>query len=161
MEEGDRGSDQMEMSRDISMKNISEKKIVRRRAKAEGCIILSEGSIENIFSGVTPKGDAIATAQIAGINAAKLTPYLIPLCHQIPLSSVKVTFERMPGRIRCVSEVEANWGTGVEMDALLSVSTALLALWDMVKENEKDERGQYPSTSIEGIRVIEKEKEGM
>lgn len=140
------------------MVDISAKEEVRRVAQAVGRIELREETIEAIRSGRVEKGDPLAAAMVAGIMAAKRTPELIPLCHPIPLSSVKVDFEMGEGFIEAKCTVRADYKTGVEMEALTGVAAALLTIWDMVKYLEKDEEGQYPSTAIREIRVLEKRK---
>jgi cyclic pyranopterin phosphate synthase len=100
----------------------------------------------------------ISVAKVAGIMAAKNTYQIIPLCHQIPLEAVEVNVEVEDSGVRVRSYVKAHYKTGVEMEALVATTTALLTVWDMVKKYEKDERGQYPETRIEYVRVIEKRK---
>ena len=92
------------------------------------------------------------------MNMAKQTHILIPHCHQIPLNTVKVTFEVLDDSIEAECLVKAQARTGVEMEALVGVSAALNTIWDMVKYLEKDSRGQYPKTRITDIRVLSKEK---
>jgi cyclic pyranopterin phosphate synthase len=144
---------------ETSMVNIGSKPVVRRVAVAEGSIRLRKESIASV-RGRNRKGDVLTVAEIAGISAAKRTSELIPLCHQIPLTGVEVKFRIDGDTIRCMSRVEANWSTGVEMEALAAVSASLLTVWDMTKRTEKDENGLYPSTRISGIRVVSKKKEG-
>lgn len=148
----------MEVKSSASMKRISAKPQVHRRASAQGTIVLGKKSARLLSEGSISKGDAFAAAQFAGINAAKQTHLLIPLCHQIPLTSVSVSLHMEGNSVRCVSEVEANYSTGVEMEALVAVSVALLTIWDMVKEYEKDSSGQYPETRITNVCVTEKRK---
>jgi cyclic pyranopterin phosphate synthase len=100
----------------------------------------------------------LGTAQTAGILAVKNTPNIIPLCHPIPVDSVVIEFEVEEASISCECEVKANYKTGVEMESLAGVSIALLTIWDMVKYLEKDEKGQYPTTRISDIEVIQKKK---
>ncbi|MCC7569490.1 MAG: cyclic pyranopterin monophosphate synthase MoaC [Candidatus Methanofastidiosa archaeon] len=142
----------------VVMVDISGKGPSQRRALAEGTIILSPDTIALITSDGIRKGNVLATAQIAGIMAAKRTSSLIPLCHQVPLDEVSVTFAVHADRISASCEARTTHRTGVEMEALVGVSAALLAIWDMVKANEKDAKGQYPATAIEDIRVVRKEK---
>jgi cyclic pyranopterin phosphate synthase len=139
--------------------NITEKPPVFRRAKASGSIRLHETTVEAIRSGQVKKGDVLATARLAAILAAKDTHRLIPMCHPIPLTGLEVSFQLQPGRIEATVTVTSVGRTGVEMEALVAVSAALLNIWDMVKYLEKDESGNYPDTAIEEIRVIKKEKE--
>jgi cyclic pyranopterin phosphate synthase len=142
----------------VEMVDISEKKDVVRIAKAEGFIRLKKDTIEAIKSGKVPKGDVLATANIAGILAVKKTPELIPMCHPIPITSVSIEFEVTDEGVKAVCTVKSVGKTGVEMEALTGVSVALLTIWDMVKALEKDETGNYPHTVIEYVRVVKKVK---
>jgi len=143
----------------IEMVDISEKQAVRRSATASGSILLRPATISAIREGKIKKGDVLATAEIAAIGAAKNCPSMLPLCHQIPLSKISTSFSFEGTKVHASSTVAAVAKTGVEMEALCAVSAALLTIWDMAKYLEKDERGQYPETRIEGIRVVEKIKE--
>ncbi|MEM1671989.1 MAG: cyclic pyranopterin monophosphate synthase MoaC [Archaeoglobaceae archaeon] len=140
------------------MVDISEKNDVLRIAIAEGFIRLKKETIEAIITNKVTKGNVIATANIAGVLAVKKTPEIIPMCHPIPLTSISFDFniEETGIRVRCV--VKSIGKTGVEMEALTGVTAALLTIWDMVKSLEKDETGNYPLTSIENVRVLEKKK---
>ncbi len=120
--------------------------------------MLKKETIEAIREGKVKKGDPLAVAEIACIQAVKRTPDLIPMCHQIPLSSVDAAFTLGDDYVEVRCRVSATYKTGVEMEALTGVSVALLNIWDMVKYMEKDEAGQYPTTVITDIRVIEKRK---
>ncbi len=142
----------------VEMVDISEKKDVVRVAKAEGFIKLKKETVEAIKSGKVPKGDVLTTANISGILAVKKTPEIIPLCHPIPITSVSVEFEVTDEGVKAICTVKSVGKTGVEMEALTGVSVALLTIWDMVKALEKDETGNYPHTSIEYVRVVEKRK---
>ena len=142
----------------MGMVDITETPVVRRQAEAAGSIILSRGTIEEIKAGRIKKGDPLVVAEVAGMNAAKQTHLLIPHCHQIPLDTVSVEFKISEDRIDAKCFVRAQARTGVEMEALVGVSTALNSVWDMVKYIEKDERGQYPGTKITDIMVTMKEK---
>jgi len=108
--------------------------------------------------GEVPKGDVLAVAQTAAILAVKRTPELIPLTHKITITGTDVIFKSEKQGIRVEVEVKSTGQTGVEMEALVGVTGALLTIWDMVKSLEKDEAGQYPTTSIEDIRVLKKVK---
>jgi len=142
----------------IRMVEIGGKPDVRRVAVAEGRIRLREETIRRLREGQIEKGDVLTTAQIAGILAAKRTPSIIPLCHPIPITNVKIDF-RIEGReVVVTAEVRSVGKTGVEMEALTAASAALLTIWDMTKQYEKDESGQYPETAIREIRVIRKVK---
>lgn len=148
------------MSEDpIKMVDVASKPISRRKAEAVGEVILEPSTIAKIHAGKTKKGDVLVVAEIAGIQAAKKTADIIPLCHQIPLSSVQIAYDFLEDRIRATCEVTANYTTGVEMEALVGVTTALLSIWDMVKYLEKDSEGQYPVARLDGIRVTKKMKE--
>jgi len=141
------------------MVDITGKPKVYREATATGRIRLKPETIKLIKSGKVEKGDPIYTAKIAGTLAAKETSILIPFCHPLSLTSVKVDIE-IPddSTVRVSSTVKTEAQTGVEMEALVATAISLLTIWDMVKQYEKDERGQYPETVIEEIRVVEKIK---
>jgi cyclic pyranopterin phosphate synthase len=143
------------------MINISEKETVTRTAVAEGEILLSEKTIGAVKKKTVKKGDVLTVSQIAGIQAAKDTANILPLCHQIPLFSVDVNFKVQKDGIVARTTVVADYRTGVEMEALVGTAAALLSVWDMVKYLEKDKDGQYPSTSISEIKVLSKKKEAM
>jgi len=143
----------------IKMVDISGKKPVYREAQAYGKILLKKDTIDKIRRGVVEKGDVLTTAQIAAILAAKNVPNLIPLCHPIPVTSVEVKFKVNEKYIEVFTKVKTTARTGVEMEALVATSIALLTIWDMVKKYEKDEEGQYPYTKIEEIRIIKKVKD--
>ncbi len=140
------------------MVDISEKHEVSRLARAAGEIILSGETIEKIRTGNVEKGNVLATARVAAVLAIKKTPEIIPMCHQIPITAIDVDFEIGRGMISAEVKVRTVGKTGVEMEALTGVSAALLTIWDMVKSVEKDESGNYPNTSIQNIRVLEKIK---
>lgn len=141
------------------MINISEKGVVRRYARASGRIALKAQTIEMIKAGQIKKGDVITSAKIAGVTGAKETWMRLPYCHQIPLESVDITTELTEQDLKVTCSVLANWKTGVEMDALSCVTSALLTVWDMVKYLEKDSTGNYPSTRIHDVFVEAKEKD--
>ncbi len=140
------------------MVDISHKDIVARKATASGEIILGTETLERIRSGTVEKGNVLSTARIAAILAVKRTPELIPMCHQIPITGVDVDFSIGEGHVVAVVEVRSVGKTGVEMEALTGVSTALLTIWDMVKSAEKDDTGNYPLTCIRNIKVLSKVK---
>jgi cyclic pyranopterin phosphate synthase len=142
----------------MGMIDITGKETVLREAVASGRISLAPETLARIKEHEIKKGDPRAVAEIAAINAAKETARLIPHCHQIPLSTVDVTFSLEKDSIEATCLVKAKATTGVEMEALVGVSMALAVIWDMVKYLEKDESGQYPSTRISDIRVIRKIK---
>ncbi len=134
------------------MVNVGHKPAQRRRAVAQGRLICAPATIRALGKNALPKGDVLTVAQIAGIQAAKRTADLVPLCHPLALSHVAVDFRvrRAAIEIRCTAETTAP--TGVEMEALAGVCVAALALYDMCKAVDKRMR-------IEGIRVVKKEKE--
>jgi cyclic pyranopterin monophosphate synthase len=133
------------------MVDVSDKSITKRTAVAGCQVRMSLATLEAILAGNAPKGDALGTARIAGIMAAKQTANLIPLCHPLPLSKVSVELTpdlELPGfQIRSTITIKAE--TGVEMEALTAVSIAALTLYDMAKALEK-------SIQIENIRLISK-----
>ncbi|MGC8932653.1 MAG: cyclic pyranopterin monophosphate synthase MoaC [Candidatus Methanodesulfokora sp.] len=143
----------------VKMVDISEKEPVLRIARARGRIKLRESTIKRIVEGRVEKGDVITVAKLAAIQAVKKTPEIIQLCHPIPIENVGVEVRIEKDYVEVEVEVKAIAKTGVEMEALSGVSAALLNIWDMVKKYEKDETGQYPSTAISDISVLEKRKD--
>ena len=143
----------------VQMVDVGNKEDQVRTAKATGRITLRPETIQKIKNNSVEKGDVTSCAQVAGILSAKKTSEIIPLCHPIPLTNVKVKLEIEGNEVVVTSDVSAFARTGVEMEALTAVSSALLTVWDMTKKYEKDEKGQYPSTMITGIRVLRKTKE--
>jgi len=143
----------------MSMVDITGKSEVYREATAEGRIRLRKETISLIKEGKIEKGDPLYTAKIAGILAAKNTSSLIPLCHPIPLTDVSLDV-KISDEITIAVEttVKTKAQTGVEMEALVATATALLTIWDMTKEYEKDQEGQYPHTFIQDIHVVRKLK---
>jgi len=142
----------------MGMVDVTEKPVVRRRAEAVGKILLSPKTMAEIKAGRIKKGDPLQVAEVAAMNAAKQTHLLIPHCHQISLDTVGVEFQLSADSVEAKCVVRAEARTGVEMEAIVGVSTALNTVWDMVKYLEKDEGGQYPTTRITDIRVVRKEK---
>lgn len=141
------------------MVDITGKSEVYREAMARGSIHLREQTIELIKRGKVEKGDPLYTAKIAGILAAKNTSSLIPLCHPIPLTNVDLDAKIVgDSTIDVEATVKTRAQTGVEMEALVSCAAALLTIWDMTKQYEKDQDGQYPYTLIRDIRVTRKVK---
>ena len=142
------------------MVDVSGKDEIYREATASGTIKLKAETIKLIKTGKIAKGDPVGTAKIAGILAAKKTSELIPLCHPLPLTSVKVEVNIVDeGTVEVSATVKARAQTGVEMEALAAVSMGLLTVWDMTKQYEKDAAGQYPSTEINNIHVVRKFKQ--
>jgi cyclic pyranopterin phosphate synthase len=140
------------------MVDISDKKDVARRAVVSGEIQLQPKTIEAIKSRQIVKGEVLETSRIAAVMAVKNTSSVIPMCHQIPVTSIDVQFDIGINTIKAIVEVKSAGKTGVEMEALHGVGVALLTIWDMVKSEEKDETGNYPFTGIKNIRVLEKSK---
>ena len=135
------------------MVDVGHKPPMRRTAVSCGFLVAEEPTLDRVMTGDLPKGEALAVARIAGIQAAKRCDALIPLCHTLPLDSVAVAFDRpAPDRLRVTASAAITARTGVEMEALTAVSVALLTLWDMVK-------GIDSNLVIEGIRLLEKRKE--
>ena len=144
----------------MSMVDITSKPEVHREATAKGRIKLKPETIRRIEQGKIEKGDPFTVAKIAGILAAKNTSSVIPLCHPLPLTSINIDLRITEGStVEVEATVKTKAQTGVEMEALAAVSAALLTVWDMTKQYEKDAEGQYPSTVIESIRVVRKLKQ--
>jgi len=144
----------------MTMVDVSSKAEVYREATAKGTIRLKAETVKIVQEGKTAKGDPLYTAKIAGILAAKKTSSLIPLCHPLPLTSVKVQAKVLDkSTVEVSATVKAKAQTGVEMEALAAVSAGLLTVWDMVKQYEKNSEGQYPTTAIENIHVVKKLKQ--
>ena len=133
------------------MVNVGHKPVQRRRAVAAGKLICAAATIRALKKNALPKGDVLTVAQIAGIQAAKRTAELIPLCHPLPLNQVEVSFRVKAAAIKIVCAAETSAQTGVEMEALTGASVAALTLYDMCKAVDKKMR-------IEDIRVVKKEK---
>lgn len=133
------------------MVDVGGKAVTRRRALAEGFVSLSAKTFEAVRSHEVAKGDVLATARIAGIQAAKRCSELVPLCHPIALDHVHVRFEQHPDthRIRVVAEAAAEARTGVEMEALAAVMGAALTIYDMVKGMER-------GVTMGPVRLLEK-----
>jgi len=142
------------------MVDISAKGEINREAVAVGKIFLRPETMNAIREGTVVKGNVLATARVAATLSVKNTPFLIPMCHSIPLNAIVVDFTEGNGFLEATVRVKSTGKTGVEMEALVGVSVALLTVWDMVKSAEKDDIGQYPVTCIQDIRVIEKRKGG-
>ncbi len=144
----------------MTMVDVSGKAEILREATATGTIKLKSETMKLIQEGKIAKGEPLYAAKIAGILAAKKTSDLIPLCHPLPLISVEMKAQISDETtIEISSTIKAKAQTGVEMEALVAVSTALLTVWDMVKQYEKDTAGQYPTTAIENIHVTRKFKQ--
>jgi len=134
------------------MVNVGHKPVQRRRATATGRLVCAPATIHALKTRALPKGDVLTVAQIAGIQAAKRTADLIPLCHPLPLNHVEIHFKVRRAAIEIFCTAETSAPTGVEMEALTGVAAAALTLYDMCKAADKKMR-------MEGIRVVEKVKE--
>jgi cyclic pyranopterin monophosphate synthase len=134
------------------MVDVGEKQVVRRTATAAGRVRMSPETVSLLRERALPKGDALNTARIAGVMAAKRTPDLIPLCHGLNLTAVDVEFEVGEDEIDIVATARASDRTGVEMEALTAVSIAALTVYDMCKAVDK-------GMVIEEVRLLEKTKE--
>jgi len=134
-----------------AMVDVSEKSITTRTAVAAGEVHMTPATLAAIREGAAPKGDVLAAARIAGIQAAKRTPELIPLCHTLLLTKVAIDFviNEAASCVAITATVRCNGQTGVEMEALTAVSVAALTLYDMAKALDK-------TMVIENIRLLEK-----
>ena len=133
------------------MVNVGAKPVQQRRAVAAGKLVCAPATIRALKQNALPKGDVLTVAQVAGIQAAKRTGELIPLCHPLGLSCVEVSFKVRANAIEISCTAETSAQTGVEMEALTGVSVAALTLYDMCKAVDKTMR-------IEDVRVVEKTK---
>jgi cyclic pyranopterin monophosphate synthase len=131
------------------MVDVSGKQVTARTARATGFVRLSAACVAALRSGDVPKGDALAVARIAGIQAAKRTPDLVPLCHPIAIHGAAVDLEVRDEGVAIEARVRTADRTGVEMEALTSVTVAALALFDMIKAID-------PAAVITDVRVVEK-----
>ena len=131
------------------MVDVSAKDVTAREARASGRVLLSAEAVAALRAGQVPKGDALAVARIAGIQAAKRTPDLVPLCHPIAIHAVTVDLQVTENAVEIATTVRTADRTGVEMEALTSVTVAALALIDMVKAID-------PAAVITDVRVEEK-----
>ena len=119
------------------MVDISTKAVTARVAVASGSITMSAEALDAIYDGRVAKGDVLAAARIAGIQAAKRTSDLIPLCHPLALSSALVDFERLPNGLTASVTVRTTGQTGAEMEAMTATAVALLTIYDMAKAIDK------------------------
>ena len=133
------------------MVNVSTKPAQPRRAVASAQLVCRPETIRALRTKALPKGDVLAVANIAGIQAAKRTADLIPLCHPLPIDHVELRFAMRRAGVEIFCAVETTAKTGVEMEALTGAAVAALTLYDMCKAVDKTMR-------IEGIRVVKKEK---
>jgi len=132
------------------MVDVSEKAVTKRRAIAQAVLVTRPDVVALVLSGELPKGEAIGTARIAGIMAAKQTSALIPLCHPLPLTSIAIDVTATGNRLTVLATVATTALTGVEMEALTAASVAALTLYDMIKAVDK-------LAVITDIKVLEKQ----
>lgn len=146
------GSTHLDAAGRARMVDVSDKPVTRRTARASGSIRMSPAALSAVSRGELPKGDAFAVARVAGIQAAKRTPDLVPLCHPLPLEHVAIDVEpdpELPG-VRARSEIVVTARTGAEMEALTAVTAALLSIYDMAKAVDR-------GMTLESIRLDSKE----
>lgn len=136
---------------EANMVDVSGKSVTTREARAEAYVYMNEAALTQIRNGDHHKGDVFGVARVAGIQGAKLTSHLIPLCHPLMLSKVGVELELQldAGRVRIETYCKLDGKTGVEMEALTAASVTALTLFDMVKAVD-------PAMRIEGLQVLEK-----
>jgi cyclic pyranopterin monophosphate synthase len=134
----------------VEMVDVGGKPVSRRRAVARARVRMAAATAERLRS--LPKGDALVTAQLAGIMAAKRTAELIPLCHPLPLTHVDVSLEVGQAEVAIEASAETTAQTGVEMEALVAASVAALTVYDMAKAIDKE-------MEISDVRLVEKSKE--
>jgi cyclic pyranopterin monophosphate synthase len=134
----------------VRMVDVGAKPESRRRATARAVVRMAPETAQRLQD--LPKGDALATAELAGVMAAKRTSDLIPLCHQLPLSVVRVTAEVGTGVVEITATAETVAQTGVEMEALVAASVAALTVYDMAKAIDKE-------MVVEDVRLLEKTNE--
>ena len=135
---------------DVRMVDVGDKPQSRRRAVARGAVRMAAETAGRLRE--LPKGDALVTAQLAGIMAAKRTSELIPLCHPLPLSHIEVSLAVVDDAVEISATVETTAQTGVEMEALTAVTVAALTVYDMAKAIDKE-------MSISDVTLVEKTKE--
>jgi len=131
------------------MVDVGDKQVTDRRAQARAVVRMSAETAAAVARGDAPKGDVVSTARIAGIQAAKRTAELIPLCHPLALSFVDVRIEVLDDRVEIETEARTTGPTGVEMEALTAASVAALTVYDMVKGMER-------GVEIATVRLLEK-----
>lgn len=135
---------------DVRMVDVGDKPVSRRRAVARAEVRMAAETARRLRE--LPKGDALATAQVAGIMAAKRTSELIPLCHPLPLTHVEVTLDVRESSVEIVASAETTAQTGVEMEALTAAAVAALTVYDMAKAIDKE-------MVVAEVRLLEKTKE--
>jgi cyclic pyranopterin phosphate synthase len=139
---------------DASMVDVGNKKVQKRNASASGLIRMATPTLQAIRDDQVKKGNVLAVARVAGIQAAKATSTLIPLCHPLPLDAVRIDFELRDEGILAICTVKCKDRTGVEMEALCGTSVALLTIYDMCKAIDK-------TMVMEQIRLKSKQKEDL
>ncbi len=139
-------------------RDVGGKPRVPRTAVAVGELALSAATRRAVRARRVEKGDPIAAGELAGLLAMKRTSELIPHCHAVGLTASRVELRPSARGVRVRSEASTVDRTGVEMEALVAATVALLTVWDMVKYLEKDDRGLYPRTSLGPVRVLAKRK---
>lgn len=147
---GEKPLSHMDEGGSVRMVDVGGKPLSRRRAVAEAVVEMRPDTVRRLRE--LPKGDALVTAQLAGIMAAKRTAELIPLCHPLPLARVDVEVELGESQVRIAASAETTAQTGVEMEALVAASVAALTVYDMAKAIDK-------SMVVGGVRLVEKTKE--
>ena len=142
------------------MVDVGRKDETERVAIAKGSVKMAPETLAHITDKNMKKGDVLSVAQLAGIMGAKHTATLIPLCHPLALSHVNVIIHvnNDSYAIDITAECKITGKTGVEMEALCGVNAGLLCAWDMLKSIEKDDKGQYPNSRIDGVHVVRKSK---
>ena len=141
--------------------DVGGKPEIARRAVVVGELALGAATRRAVRRRSVAKGDPIGTGEVAGLLAMKRTSELIPHCHPVRITSATVDLDVSPRGVRVRAEASAVDRTGVEMEALVGATVALLTVWDMVKYLEKDARGLYPRTRLGPVRVVAKEKGGV
>jgi cyclic pyranopterin phosphate synthase len=134
----------------VRMVDVGDKPLSRRRAVASATVLMAPATVARL--GALPKGDALTTAQLAGIMAAKRTSELIPLCHPLPLTAIDVRLTVVSAGVEIEAVAETTAQTGVEMEALTAASVAALTVYDMAKAIDKE-------MTITGVALVEKTKE--
>jgi len=136
----------------VTMVDVGDKPVLKRRAVARGTFLAAASTLDRLLADDLPKGEAIAAARLAGIQAAKRTDTLIPLCHTLPLDQVTVAFERVaPDQLHITATASITARTGVEMEALTAVTVAGLTLYDMTKAVDRALR-------LTDVHIVEKTK---
>lgn len=134
----------------IQMVDVGDKTSTKRKAIASGCIYLNKEALQSINNVINKKGDVLLVAQIAGIQAAKSTSSLIPLTHTLNILSVNIEFKIKSDKVECMSEVNCDGKTGVEIEALCATQISLLTIYDMCKYIDKN-------MTISEVHLVSKE----